>query len=338
MPVSQVGNTLTFDLGDLANAPGAAASIGITVKPALPGNFSNNATVTHNGDDPNPADNSTSAAFTVLPASPFNADLVVSQTVSSNVVRTGDQFTYTVAVTNLGPDAANQVVLIDALPVGVTFVSASPSQGGSSQVESGVVAQFGSLAAGAGAQVTITVQAASPGVVANFATVSAEAGDLNGANNSSSLQTLVLVRSGGPDEVVPYQSPGWLYQIHGTSDPLPAGFEQFDFDASAWATGAAAFGNRGSCPLQATVQTTWPSSTRLLVRREFTLTCPVGGLHIFFTVDNDVEAVFFNEVRVQSYQAHEGCPAQDDFRIDVPLALVRPGAGNRFYRAILLPQ
>ena len=338
MPASQVGNTLTFDLGDLANAPGAGASIGITVKPALPGNFSNSATVTHNGDEPNPADNSTSAAFTVLPASPFNADLALSQTASSNVVRTGDQFTYTVAVTNLGPDAANQVVLIDALPVGVTFVSASPSQGTAGPVESGVVAQFGSLAVGAGAQVTITVQALMPGVVANFATVSAEAGDLNGANNSSSLQTLVLVRSGGPDEVVPYQSPGWRYQIHGTSDPLPAGFEQFDFDDSAWATGAAAFGNRGSCPLQATVQTTWPSSTRLLVRREFTLTCPVGGLHIFFTVDNDVEAVFFNGVRVQSYQAHEGCPAQDDFRIDVPLALVRPGAGNRFYRAILLPQ
>src|SRR5207253_3036117 len=41
----------------------------------------------------------------------------------------GDAITYTVTLSNNGPNAATNVTLSDALPAGLSFVSATPSQG-----------------------------------------------------------------------------------------------------------------------------------------------------------------------------------------------------------------
>ncbi|EIM71695.1 hypothetical protein A3SI_20317, partial [Nitritalea halalkaliphila LW7] len=56
----------------------------------------------------------------------------------------GEAFTYTITVTNNGPSDAQQVVVTDALPAGVSFVSADT--GGS--LDNGVVSwPVGTLAA-----------------------------------------------------------------------------------------------------------------------------------------------------------------------------------------------
>ena len=41
----------------------------------------------------------------------------------------GDTITFTVTLTNKGPDAATNVEVSDQLPAGLSFVSAIPSQG-----------------------------------------------------------------------------------------------------------------------------------------------------------------------------------------------------------------
>ena len=41
----------------------------------------------------------------------------------------GDTITFTVTLTNNGPNAATSVQVTDLLPAGLTFVSATPSQG-----------------------------------------------------------------------------------------------------------------------------------------------------------------------------------------------------------------
>ena len=57
------------------------------------------------------------------------ADLAVTKTVSDATPNVGDQITFTVTLTNSGPDAATGVQVTDLLPAGLTFVSADPQPG-----------------------------------------------------------------------------------------------------------------------------------------------------------------------------------------------------------------
>src|SRR5262249_31276993 len=71
------------------------------------------------------AGNTATCSFTVT-VQP-QADVAVSQTASPSPVVTGSQLTYTLTVTNNGPQAAQGVALTDPLPSGTSFVSASRS-------------------------------------------------------------------------------------------------------------------------------------------------------------------------------------------------------------------
>ena len=58
-----------------------------------------------------------------------SANLGVTKAVSSATPNVGANVTYTVTVNNAGPDAATNVTVLDRLPAGLQFVSATPSQG-----------------------------------------------------------------------------------------------------------------------------------------------------------------------------------------------------------------
>src|SRR6266446_901157 len=73
------------------------------------------------------------AAFAFL-LSPFllpaanaqqEADLGVTKTANTDSAAAGSNVTYTIEVTNVGPDAAANATLNDPLPAGMTFVSRS---------------------------------------------------------------------------------------------------------------------------------------------------------------------------------------------------------------------
>jgi uncharacterized repeat protein (TIGR01451 family) len=57
------------------------------------------------------------------------ADLSVSKVDSPDPVVAGSNITYTISVTNAGPDAASNVSLSDTTPAGTTFVSVTPGAG-----------------------------------------------------------------------------------------------------------------------------------------------------------------------------------------------------------------
>lgn len=57
------------------------------------------------------------------------ADLNLEKTVDVNNPNDGDVVTYTLTVTNKGPENATGIVVTDKLPDGLTFVSSTPSQG-----------------------------------------------------------------------------------------------------------------------------------------------------------------------------------------------------------------
>src|SRR5262249_47015239 len=74
--------------------------------------------------DPNGGNNTGSTTET-----PQRADLAVTKSVSNPRPNVGDIITYTVTVTNSGPDAATGVTLTDLLPASLALLSATPSQG-----------------------------------------------------------------------------------------------------------------------------------------------------------------------------------------------------------------
>jgi uncharacterized repeat protein (TIGR01451 family) len=102
------------------------ATLTVTATVAAAGALTNNAAVAaHDQVDPNPLNDRAAASINAVP----NADLQVAKAVSNLAPAVGSDVTYTIAVTNLGPSAATSAEILDALPPGVTFVSATTSQG-----------------------------------------------------------------------------------------------------------------------------------------------------------------------------------------------------------------
>lgn len=81
--------------------------------------------------DPNAANNSAGAVLTV--GAPLvvvgNADLKLTLDVDRPAPREGQSVNYTLTLTNAGPDPATGIAVSAALPTGLTFVSATPTQG-----------------------------------------------------------------------------------------------------------------------------------------------------------------------------------------------------------------
>jgi uncharacterized repeat protein (TIGR01451 family) len=126
----------------------------------------------------------------IAPAPPPMIDLSIAKTDRPDPVFVGKLLTYTLAVRNLGPDAATNVRVMDALPGAVSFVSVTSSQGtctGGRVVSCGL----GTIASGGRATVSIVVRANEAGAVLNTATVVGNEAETNTANNQASAPTLV---------------------------------------------------------------------------------------------------------------------------------------------------
>jgi len=118
------------------------------------------------------------------------ADLAVSQSGSPAPVGTSSNLTYSLIVTNAGPDSASGVVLTDILPAGVSFVSAS-----SGCVPNAGVVQcaIGGLSANSSVTITLTVTVTlCGGSVTNQASVAGDQSDPNQADNTSSAVNPIL--------------------------------------------------------------------------------------------------------------------------------------------------
>ena len=184
--------TISCPLGTIA--AGGSATVTLVVTPGSPNEaLSNTATVGAATADPN-TDNNSASATTLVNAVPApSANLSITKTDSPDPVTVGQSLTYTITVSNaLGPDAAQGVVVTDILPVGVSFVSATPSQGTGCSGTTTISCPLGTIAAGGSATVTLVVTPGSPNeALSNTATVGAATADPNTDNNSASATTLV---------------------------------------------------------------------------------------------------------------------------------------------------
>jgi uncharacterized repeat protein (TIGR01451 family) len=101
------------------------------------------------------------------------ADLALTKTDPPGRAPTGRNLTYTLTVTNNGPDAASGVTVVDQLPPSVTFVSATPSQGSCGHSSGTVTCNLGTMGNGATARVDIVVKPTVAGTITNTAFVTA---------------------------------------------------------------------------------------------------------------------------------------------------------------------
>jgi uncharacterized repeat protein (TIGR01451 family) len=126
------------------------------------------------------------------------SDLSLTKSASPDPVLAGQTLTYTLTAANAGPSSATGVSLTDTLPAGVTYQSATPSQGSCTQASGTVSCSLGTLDASGQATVQIEVTPQSAGSLTNSAQVSAEQVDPSSANNSAIATTTVITETGYP--------------------------------------------------------------------------------------------------------------------------------------------
>ncbi|PIR38316.1 MAG: hypothetical protein COV34_01775 [Candidatus Zambryskibacteria bacterium CG10_big_fil_rev_8_21_14_0_10_42_12] len=128
-----------------------------------------------------------------------NIDLAISKT-ATNTVEIDHKFTYTIIVTNNGPEEATDVVVTDVLPSGLEFKSASSTKGTYTASTSKWI--VGTLADDESATLHIRVLANATGTIINTATAdsSDDDTDTNLSNNSDSHTTTVEDDENGDDD------------------------------------------------------------------------------------------------------------------------------------------
>lgn len=181
-----------------------------------------------------------------------SADLSITKVASPTSVAVGNSFTYTLTVTNNGPDTANQVVVTDPLPTNATFLGDSGSGWTFSDVNGVVTADLTSpLANQASASFTITESAPTPGTITNTATVSSVTPDPNLGNNTATAivnvyqpTDLTITKVANPDPVLTNGTLTYTLTVINdgaaaasqvsVTDPLPAGTTYVTGSGTGW--------------------------------------------------------------------------------------------------------
>ncbi len=167
------------------NPDGIGAFVATLPAGTLPNPF-----VTATATDPN----GNSSEFSNEVRLPMTSDVSLLGKVSTAATIVGSLATYSFTGTNVGPGPATGLTLTDLLPSGVSFVSATTSQGTVSHRNGTVTANLGTLASGANITVTITVMLTTAGTSVDTASVGSISTDPNLANNSASLTIAATLR------------------------------------------------------------------------------------------------------------------------------------------------
>ena len=193
------------------------------------------------------------------------ADLSITKSVSSSTAKAGDLVTYTLSVTNLGPDDASTVTITDSLPSELTYSSCTASIGSCSS-QGGTIA---SLAANATATITLSGTLNSGltrgTVVSNTASVQASSPpDYTNNNDSSSASFTVIVPDFSMSAVTPITIP---VGSSGTSTLTIGSIDTFSSAVSLSTTGPSNF-HRSFNPNPATPPSNSSTTSTLTVTLE----------------------------------------------------------------------
>jgi uncharacterized repeat protein (TIGR01451 family) len=158
-----------------------------TLGQGVTGTITNTATIS-NSLDTDPDNNTWTDEATVV-APNQGADLAVAKRVTPSVPAEGETITYTVVLTNNGPNPAAGIILTDTLPTGLTFITSTTTTGvyttqGTWGISSLPVGSSASM------QLVARVNVGTSGTITNTVTgVSSDQPDPDTSNNRVSLVT-----------------------------------------------------------------------------------------------------------------------------------------------------
>jgi len=164
-----------WNIGNLA--VGDTVYLTITVRVNASGTITNVATVQGNEPDMNPSNDLSTATIN----GPQNADLTVKKTADKTTYNNGDIVTFTITVTNNGPNTAINASATDLFPNGLIYLSSNPSQG--SYDPSTGIWSIGDLANLDTVTLTITARINQTGTISNIVVVQSDTTDNNPFNN-----------------------------------------------------------------------------------------------------------------------------------------------------------
>ncbi|MBI2705790.1 MAG: DUF11 domain-containing protein, partial [Actinobacteria bacterium] len=212
--------------------------------------------------------NNSSTAVTQVAGGAGPADLVVTKS-GPQTVTAGQQFVYTLTVSNLGGTLANGVRVEDTLPAGVQLQSAIGDSGFQclARVQPPqAVCTGGSIAAGGSATLTLTVLAPNAvGTITNTAVVDPlnTIPETNDGNNTATFMTqvtavpgtppspLAVFKNGTPNPVVPGQTLTWTIDITNISSLAAGAITVSDGTTGLDAASVMATTTIGSCTVTA---------------------------------------------------------------------------------------
>jgi uncharacterized repeat protein (TIGR01451 family) len=254
---TESGGLVTCQLGSLESGERDSVFVQVEVdSEVVDGTTVTNTTGVSTATPESDYTNNTDTEPTLINQSPLNpTDLEIAKSDSPDPVLAGETLTYTLVITNNGPAPAEDVLVVDALPDGVTFVSATASQG---LCNGGVTCDLIDLAVDATAtvQVVVTVDADQVGDLLNVARVSASNPESDDSNNQASEPTVVneeadleIVKS-GPATATPGGTIAYQITVsnNGPSDAQSVVLtDTIPTDLS----GATATSSQGSCSIAA---------------------------------------------------------------------------------------
>ncbi len=280
--------TGVWDIGNIISSQSQNLVITATVDAGTGGTtLTETASVTATDlDDPDSSNDSFSLDITVLEVT--GTDLELSMSVDDDTPDEGQAFTYTITVSNNGPDNGTNVQISDSLPGNLTFNSAAPSQG--SYDDGTGIWSFPSLNGGDNHTLSLTVTpqpGTSGATISNTATITTlDQIDPNNTNDSHSLDITVtsadLQISKLVDDAIPTEGATINYTVLATNqgpsfasnvlvdDVLPAGVSFVSSAASqgtynngtgVWNIGTLANGETQNLTITATVDAAMAGNT-----------------------------------------------------------------------------
>ena len=182
----------SFNLASLAST-----SFTVVVTAPLSGSLTNTVSSTATTSDPDASNNNGSSSGAKVTTTVLQiADVKATKSGAASVYETSN-LTYTVTVTNLGPNTATNVIVSDLIPTNVTFVSAT--SGGTNNNGSIVWPTMTNCAVGFTTNFTVTITAPSTGrSLTNTVSSTATSTDPDASNNNGTASNAKVVTTVTP--------------------------------------------------------------------------------------------------------------------------------------------